>query len=147
LDLVLQLRPQALVVGASICLLAAPLYLFSSKELAPVEDEGFVFLIVNSAPDASLAYTAGHMDKVYQAGAALPEFQAMFEIVFPSNGFGGYLFKNWHDRERSAQEIQTEVFGKLSQVRELQIFPVLPPALPGAGNYDVELVVKGPGTP
>jgi multidrug efflux pump len=147
LDLVLQLRPQALAVGAFICLLAAPLYMFSSKELAPVEDEGFVFLIVNSAPDASLAYTAGHMDKVYQAGAALPEFQAMFEIVFPSNGFGGYLFKNWHDRKRSAQEILPEVFGKLSQVRELQIFPVLPPALPGAGNYDVELVVKGPGTP
>ncbi len=147
LDLVLQLRPQALAVGAAICLLAAPLYMFSSKELAPVEDEGFVFLIVNSAPDASLAYTAGHMDKVYQAGAALPEFQAMFEIVFPSNGFGGYLFKNWHDRKRSAQEILPEVFGKLSQVRELQIFPVLPPALPGAGNYDVELVVKRPGTP
>jgi multidrug efflux pump len=39
------------------------------------------------------------------------------------------------------------VFGAVSQIKELQIFPVLPPALPGAGNYDVELVLKGPGTP
>jgi multidrug efflux pump len=147
LGAVLQLRAQVLAVGAFICLLAVPLYMFSAKELAPIEDEGFVFLIVNSAPDASLAYTASHMDKVYEGGEALPEFEAMFEIVFPSNGFGGYLFKNWHERERSAQEIQAEVFGALSQVRELQIFPVLPPALPGAGNYDVELVIKGPGTP
>jgi len=71
----------------------------------------------------------------------------MFEIVFSSSGFGGYLFRDWRDRERSAHEIQPEVFAALSQVRELQIFPVLPPALPGAGNYDVELVIKGPGTP
>ena len=51
-----------------------------------VEDQGVVFLLVNSAPDATLAYTAGHMDKVYETGRALPEFKAMFEVVFPSNG-------------------------------------------------------------
>jgi multidrug efflux pump len=144
---ILRIRAQVLAFGLFICVLATPLYMFSGHELAPVEDEGFVLLIVNSAPDASLAYTAGHMDKVYDAGVALPEFEAMFEIVFPSNGFGGFLFKNWHERERSAQEILPQIFGAVSQIRELQIYPVLPPALPGAGNYDVELVLKGPGTP
>jgi multidrug efflux pump len=143
----LRFRAHVLVFGAFIALLAPPFYAFSGRELAPVEDEGFIFLIVNSAPDASLAYTSGHMDKVYEAGVALPEFKAMFEIVFPSNGFGGFLFKDWHERERSAHEIQPAVFGAVSQIRELQIFPVLPPALPGAGNYDVELVIKGPGSP
>ena len=147
LESVLQFRAQVLVFGAFICLLAVPLYMFSGKELAPVEDEGFILLIVNSAPDASLAYTTSHMDKVFDVGKTLPEFEAMFEIVFPSNGFGGYLFKNWHDRERSAHQIQPQVYGAISQIKELQIFPVLPPALPGAGNFDVELVMKGPGTP
>jgi multidrug efflux pump len=147
LDVVLRLRAQVLAFGAFICLLAIPLYLFSGQELAPVEDEGFILMIVNSAPDASLAYTAGHMDKVLKVGQALPEYEGMFEIVFPSNGFGGFLFKNWHDRTRSAQEIQPEIFGAVSKIKELQIFPVLPPPLPGAGNYDVELVLKGPGTP
>ena len=111
LDGVLNFRAQVLVFGAFICLLAAPLYMFSGKELAPVEDEGFILLIVNSAPDASLDYTSSHMDKVYDVGKTLPEFEAMFEIVFPSNGFGGFLFKNWHDRERSAHEILPEVYG------------------------------------
>ena len=147
LDVILPLRVQIMTFAAFIGLLAVPLYMFSGKELAPVEDEGFVLLIVNSAPDASLAYTAGHMDKVYAVGKALPEFDAMFEIVFPSSGFGGYLFKNWHDRERSAHDIQPEIFAGTSQIKELQIFPVLPPPLPGAGNFDVELVLKGPGTP
>ncbi|HKJ60852.1 MAG TPA: efflux RND transporter permease subunit, partial [Hyphomicrobiales bacterium] len=147
LDKLLRFRGQVIAFGAFICVLAVPLYMFSGQELAPVEDEGFIFMIVNSAPDASLNYTAGHMDKVYDVGKSLPEFEAMFEIVFSSNGFGGYLFKNWHDRERTAQEIQPQVYGAVSQIKELQIFPVLPPALPGAGNYDVELVLKGPGTP
>ncbi len=147
LDKLLRFRMQVIAFGAFICVLAVPLYMFSGQELAPVEDEGFIFMIVNSAPDASLNYTAGHMDKVYEVGKSLPEFEAMFEIVFSSNGFGGYLFKNWHDRERTAQEIQPQVYGAVSQIKELQIFPVLPPALPGAGNYDVELVLKGPGTP
>jgi multidrug efflux pump len=147
LDGVLRLRAQVLAFGLFVCMLAAPLYMFSGKELAPIEDQGFVLLIVNSAPDASLDYTARHMDKVYESGKALPEFQAMFEIVFPSNGFGGYLLDDWKARERSAHEILPQVFGSVSQIRELQIYPVLPPTLPGAGNYDVELVLKGPGTP
>jgi multidrug efflux pump len=147
LDVVLRLRAQVLAFGIFICVLAVPLYQFSSQELAPVEDEGFILLIVNSAPDASLAYTSSHMDKVKAVGTKLPEYDAMFEIVFPSTGFGGYLLKNWHDRTRSAHQIQPEIFGAVSQIKELQVFPVLPPALPGAGNYDVELVLKGPGTP
>ena len=55
--------------------------------------------------------------------------------------------KNWHDRERTSHEIQPEVFGALSQIPELAGLAALPPALPGAGNYDVELVIKGTGTP
>jgi multidrug efflux pump len=147
LDRVLNYRKQIIAFGAFICLLAAPLYMFSGKELAPVEDEGFIFLIVNSAPDASLEYTTKHMGKVLDVGTALPEFEAMFEIMFPSTGFGGYLFKNWHDRQRTAHEIQPQVYGAVSKIEELQIFAVLPPPLPGAGNFDVELVLKGPGTP
>ncbi|MGE5268008.1 MAG: efflux RND transporter permease subunit, partial [Deltaproteobacteria bacterium] len=147
LDFILPLKKQVLTFAVFIGILAVPLYMFSGKELAPVEDEGFVLLIVNSAPDASLAYTSGHMDKVYAVGEALPEFDAMFEIVFPSNGFGGYLLKNWHERQRSAHEIQPQIFAGVSGIKELQIYPVLPPPLPGAGNFDVELVLKGPGTP
>ena len=145
LDSILRFRAQVLAFGAFICVLAMPLYMFSGKELAPVEDQGVVFLLVTSAPDATLDYTAHHMGKVYETGAALPEFQGMFEVVFPSNGFGGYLLQDWHNRERTAHEIQPEVFGKLSKIQELQVFAALPPALPGAGNYDVELVIKGSG--
>ena len=145
-DALLTVRTPVLALGVLIAAAAVPLALYSAQELAPVEDEGFAFLAINSAPDASLDYTAGHMDKIYAVGASLPEFEAMFELVNPASGFGGYLFKDWHDRERSAHEIQPEIYGKVSQIEELQIYPVLPPALPGAGNFDVELVLQGPGS-
>ncbi len=86
LEVILHLRAQIIAFGVFVCLLAVPLYMFSSQELAPIEDEGFILLIVNSAPDASLAYTSGHMDKVLNIGKTLPEYEAMFEIVFPSTG-------------------------------------------------------------
>ena len=146
LEVVLHLKAQVIAFGLFICLLAAPLYMFSGQELAPVEDEGFIFMMVNSAPDASLAYTSGNLRKVYELGKTFPEFDAMFEVVFPSNGFAGYLFKNWHDRKRSAHEIFPEIFAGVSQVKELQVFPMMPAPLPGAGNFDVELVLKGPGS-
>lgn len=146
-DVTLMFRKQILAFAAFILLLAGPFYLFSAKELAPVEDEGVVILMINSAPDASLAYSSGHMAKTLSVGRALPEFESMFEIMFPSTGFGGLLLKHWHERQRTAQHVQPEVFGAVSRIPELQVFAVLPPPLPGAGNYDVELVLKGPGTP
>ncbi|HSA81476.1 MAG TPA: hypothetical protein VLE23_11700, partial [Geminicoccaceae bacterium] len=76
LDGVLRFRAQVLAFGDFLCLLAVPLYTFSANELAPVEDEGIIFLLVTSAPDATLDYTASYMDKVYETGTALPEFQA-----------------------------------------------------------------------
>src|ERR671918_1474762 len=73
---ILRFRAQVLAFGVFICVLAVPLYMFSGKELAPVEDQGVVFLLVTSAPDATLDYTAHHMDKVHETGRVLPEFQA-----------------------------------------------------------------------
>ncbi len=147
IDAALGARWPVLALGAMIALGAAPLAYYSASELAPVEDEGFVFLAITSAPDATLDYTAGHMAAVHAIGAALPEVAAWWELVAPASGFGGFLFRDWHDRERSAQEVLPEIFGAVSGIEELQVFPVLPPPLPGAGTYDVELVVQGPGAP
>ncbi|HYE49673.1 MAG TPA: efflux RND transporter permease subunit [Azospirillaceae bacterium] len=146
LDGVLARRAQVLAVGVFMFVLAVPLYLFSPKELAPVEDQGAVNVFVSSAPDATLRYTSQHMLEVAEKAKAFPEANFMWQVVFPTNAFGGIQLDPWDQREKSAQELLPEVFGAMSQVAGLQVFPVLEPALPGAGNYDVELVVKGSGS-
>ncbi|MCI0427123.1 MAG: efflux RND transporter permease subunit, partial [Nitrospiraceae bacterium] len=56
--------------------------------------------------------------------------------------FGGLVAKDWHGRARSTEEMYGEVFGAVSQVPGLRVFPRLDPPLPTPGQYDVELVLQ-----
>ena len=69
LDTVLAWRSQALFVGLFAALLLMPFYMFSAKELAPVEDEGGLQVVARHplvvdrrelAPGAELGHTLGH---------------------------------------------------------------------------------------
>src|SRR5262249_40278601 len=53
----LQYRPVVLVLWAIVLLLIGPFYMFSQKELAPQEDQGVVFGIVQASPNATLDQT------------------------------------------------------------------------------------------
>src|SRR6185295_5869835 len=57
-------------------------------------------------------------------------------------GFGGLVAKDWHVRERSTEQMYGQVFGAVSQVPGLRVFPRLDPPLPTPGQYDVELVLQ-----
>ncbi len=142
LSMVLELRwsiaVATLIAGAA----AFPLYLFSAKELAPVEDEGAIAVMLAAAPDSTLRSTtrwAGQLAKGFQT---IPESEYMWAVVTASGGFGGVITKDWDERSRSTQDILPQVYGIASQNPGLEAFPVLVPPLPGAGNYDVELVLK-----
>jgi multidrug efflux pump len=78
--------------------------------------------------------------------AVMPETDYMWALVGSNSGFGGIITKDWHSREknhlRNTSAMVPETFGLASQIPGLQPFPVLVPPLPGAGNFDVELVVK-----
>ncbi|MFM2044579.1 MAG: hypothetical protein RLY86_3155 [Pseudomonadota bacterium] len=147
LDTILNHRPEVLTTGVFILILAVPFYILSPKELAPVEDQGMIGLFVTSAPDATLEYTSGNMDEVVDRAMAHPASDQVWQVVFPSNAFGGVNLDDWRERGQSAQEMLPDFFASMSQVPGIQVFPVLFPSLPGAGNYDVELVIKGTGTP
>ena len=55
---------QVLFFALFISALMVPFYMFSATELAPVEDQSDIFLIVEAPPDASLEYTNDYMDDV-----------------------------------------------------------------------------------
>jgi multidrug efflux pump len=57
IDFSLRWRWQLLTAGAFFTLLIAPLYLFSLKELAPIEDQSAINLVVDSAPESSVEET------------------------------------------------------------------------------------------
>src|SRR5260370_1684884 len=50
-------RPVVLVLWAIVAILIVPFYLFSQRELAPTEDQGVVFSIIQAAADSTLDQT------------------------------------------------------------------------------------------
>ncbi|HKY60131.1 MAG TPA: efflux RND transporter permease subunit, partial [Gemmatimonadota bacterium] len=73
---------------------------------------------------------------------AFPEARFRWSLTAPWGGFGGMVTKDWTERERSTEEMYGEVFGVVSQVPALRVFPRLDPPLPTPGQYDVELVLQ-----
>jgi multidrug efflux pump len=72
---------------------------------------------------------------------SVPETQFTFQVTNPSSGFAGMVVEPWDERERSIYEILPEVQQKLQGIPAIRIFPVLPPALPGGGQFPVEFIL------
>lgn len=139
---IFQWRFQVLFAAFFIALLAAPFYLFSQKELAPVEDNSSINVVVTAPPEASLEYTTTNMYQVVDTLMQTPGSTGMWQIIRPSGGFGGLKLVDVDQREKSNSESLPQVFGQLSKISELQVFPILSAALPTAGRFDVEMVVQ-----
>ncbi|MBA2459356.1 MAG: efflux RND transporter permease subunit, partial [Gemmatimonadales bacterium] len=147
LDGALQMRWA--IVAASLLIMAAawPLYSFSRRELAPVEDQSHISLFFEAPPDASLAANNRASLEVVRAIKSFPETDFMWSLTAAWGGFGGLVAKDWRERERSTEEMYGEVFGAVSQVPGLRVFPRLDPPLPTPGQYDVELVLQSDAPP
>ncbi|MEM7277379.1 MAG: efflux RND transporter permease subunit [Pseudomonadota bacterium] len=141
LDVSLSHTAQVLTLATIIALLAVPLFMFSQKELAPVEDQGTIDVVVESAPEATVEYTADNYGEAVSFMNTLPGATSMWQIVLASGGYGGQEFVPFDQREKSVHELLPSAYAGLSQVAGVKVFPVLPSPLPSAGNFDVELVV------
>ena len=137
----LRANGKVILVAVWATLLAVPFYLFSQKELAPTEDQSSINVIFSAAPESTLDYTTGHMRDVVDAMLGLPGAEYMWQVIRPAGGFSGMEFVPFAEREQSVHELLPRAFGASSRVVGLEAFPVLPSALPTAGNFDVELVV------
>jgi multidrug efflux pump len=147
LDGALGMRWVVVTASVLVMLAAWPLYTFSRKELAPVEDQSHISLFMQAAPDASLAAVNEESKKVVSAINSFPETRFMWSLTSSWGGFGGLVAKDWRERERSTEEMYGEVFGAVSQIPGLRVFPRLDPPLPTPGNYDVELVLQSDAPP
>src|SRR5687767_7231200 len=142
LDGALAMRPAIVVASFLVMLAAWPLYTYSRKELAPAEDQSHISLFFEAAPDATLASTNQASLEVARAINAFPENRFMWSLTANWGGFGGFVAKDFHQRSRSTEQMYGEVYGAVSQIPGLRVFPRLDPPLPTPGQYDVELVLQ-----
>jgi multidrug efflux pump len=137
------LRSRGPVYAAWIAVTAVTLLMLTMvpKELAPTEDQGYLFGVVNAPANSTLDQLTPFTREVNRTVMSMPESEFTFQLTQPSGGFWGVVFHPWTERKRSAFELLPEVQGRVSAIPGIETFSVLPPALPGGGQFPVELVL------
>jgi len=123
------------------------MFRMSAVELAPTEDQGVIFGIVEASADSTLDQTSRYAEAANHAFQSIPETDFTFQLTMPTAGFGGMVVKPWGERKRTIFQILPEVQKKLHAIPGIRMFPVTPPALPGGGRFPVEFILASTAEP
>jgi multidrug efflux pump len=143
----LRYRPVVLVLWVIVCLLMVPFYMFSQRELAPKEDQGVVFSILQASANSTIDQTTLFAEQVHDVYRSFPETESIFQLTFPNGGFGGMVTKPWSERSKNTEQLLIESMGPLSQIPGIRAIPLTPPALPGGGDFPVDFVIASSSEP
>src|SRR5205809_1737438 len=151
LDRTLAARPAVYVVWGGISALAIIMALliptFASKELAPTEDQGVIFGIVTAPANATIDDTIRYADAAGKVFKDIPDTRFTFQITNPDQGFGGMVLKPWGTRKTPTKNYLPIVQQRLGAIPGIQMFPVMPSALPGSDSFPVTFVITSTGDP
>ena len=147
LDKLLDARPAVYVVWIALSALIIPMFIMAPKELAPTEDQGFIINIVEAAADATIDQTTFYTEAVNRQLMSVPDEQETFQITFPDNGFAGLVLKPWGERTNTVFKVMPTVQQKISGIPGIRAFAATPPALPGGGQFPVEIVLGATDEP
>ena len=137
----------ALVTLVFVALLAVTYWVYTRvpRGFIPDEDQGYLFVLVQTPQGASLPYTMGVVRQAEDVLRSNPEVQNIFGI----GGFGfagtapnaGIMFVKLQDfdkregEEHSAKTVVGKLFGGFSQITGGMVIPFLPPSIFGLGNF------------
>ncbi|MBA3849430.1 MAG: multidrug efflux protein [Opitutus sp.] len=143
LDGTLRARGVIYATWGLITLLIFPLFILSSMstELAPTEDQGVVFSVLNTPANSNIDQSSKFAARVNDVYFNVPEAEFSFQVTLPTGGFSGVVVKPWDQRQRDIYHIKQDLFFPLHLVPGVQVFPILPPPLPGGGTFPVEFIV------
>jgi len=145
LDRTLNARPAVYIVWAGISALAILMFIavpkVATKELAPKEDQGVIFGFVTAPANATIDDTSRYADAAEKVFHDIPDTRFTFQLTNPSSGFAGMVLKPWGTRKTPTKNYLPIVQQKLAAIPAIQIFPIMPEALPGADNLPVSFVI------
>ena len=146
----LEFRALTLFVALIAFLLIPAFYFFSTKELAPKEDQGVIFGAVQAAPNSTLDQTTIYTRKFLDLFNSIPEKDHTFQLTFPAGdaaGFSGMVMKPFSERKRSTTDLLPIVTAGAAEVPGVGAAIFTPQPLPGGSNFDIEFVLASTGDP
>jgi multidrug efflux pump len=140
------LQTWQVLVALGALLLCGTVYLFmtSSSELAPQEDQGTVLAQTIGPANATIDQMETYQDLTFAAMHSIPEYDATFQIVgAPSvnQGFGGLIMTPWGERKRTATDVQKELQDKVNHIAGARIAVFQFPPLPGSQGLPLQFVI------
>jgi multidrug efflux pump len=105
----------------------------TTTELAPEEDQGALFAILNAPRYATEDYVQLYTDQISDVTSEIPEVTTEFSIVGDAN-FYIWVLEEWASRDRSQAEVQQDIQAQLNGIAGVEGFVFAPPTLPGAGG-------------
>src|SRR5712664_3046601 len=145
LDRTLAARPAVYTVWIGLSLITILMYMAiptaATKELAPKEDQGVIFGIITAPANATIDDTIRYADAAGKVFQNIPDTRFTFQLTFPDNGFGGMVLKPWGVRKTPTKAYLPQIQAKLGAIPGIQMFPIMPSALPGADNFPVSFVI------
>src|SRR6266550_3394573 len=145
----LDYRPVTALFAAAVFVALGFMYLNTSKELAPEEDQGVLFALTKGPQYANLDYLDSYGEELDKAFTSIPEAELRFVVngrFGPNQGIAGVILKPWGERGRSAQQIKTVLQQKVSAVEGMNAFAFSLPPLPASiGGLPVQMVIDSTG--
>jgi multidrug efflux pump len=139
----------AVVIVLILVMMELPLMGVTAKsELAPPEDQSFMFYIATGPANASIQQMGGYQRQAFRSLSAIPEYENAFQFVgqgigTSNTGFGGIILKDYSQRTRGAPAIQLDLQQRADQIAGANVFWINPPSLPGSnGGYPVQFVLQ-----
>lgn len=134
--------PNVLMLACMLMILLVPFVMLAQKELAPMEDQGVVFTIVQGAPTSTIEQSTMFTAQVQEMYKGMPEYANSFQITMSNFGFSGMLLKPWSERERTAVEIQEALQGPAAAIAGMNVIVTTPEPLPSGGQFPIEFVLR-----
>ena len=139
----LDYRPVTVVFAAVVIAGTAALWMTTQQELAPQEDQGFIFAFGPGTPTASVTQYPEFSAAVYDKLKSDPSMDFVFQMDSPFQLFKFFALKPWDQRTENSLEVQNEIQRVVTQFPPFNNFFVAqPPPLPSTFGAPVQFVIS-----
>jgi len=136
------------VLVMMICIVVGLFFMFRAKPTGflPNEDQGYMFVAYELPEGTSITRNIAVLHQLIDSVNTVSSIRytgaiaGLNAVSFSNKSNVGtifVLFKPWHDRKGKAEEVDAivnKVQAKLSKIREINVFAISPPAIPGLGS-------------
>lgn len=145
----LKYRAVVVVFAITVLISCGFLYVFTQKQLAPVEDQSVLFISATAPEYANLDYTqtfTAEFGKIFKAMPAIQDYFVVNGMGAVNSVISGVILKPWNQRKLSQQKLNPIVQKKLNSIAGLKSVAFALPSLPtGDDGLPVQFVITTTG--